>query len=83
MEAQADDTRTFRSVSANSPLPSRIGVPSARARPKLLPHTLMSAEKVLLHHLVVLVPVQIMVDVTIYLSVIIYITMIGSYVCFR
>ncbi|TWW80400.1 RING finger protein 17, partial [Takifugu flavidus] len=46
MEAQADDTRTFRSASANSPLPSRIGVPATRARPKLLPRALVSAEKV-------------------------------------
>lgn len=74
MAAQADDTRTFRSASANSPKPSRIGVPATRARPKLLPHALVSAEKVPLHNLVAVVPVQIMVDVTV---------MIHLHVCFR
>lgn len=47
MESPADDTRTFRSVSANIPIPSQIGILSTRARPKLLPRTLVSAEKVL------------------------------------
>lgn len=71
MEAQAGDTtRTFSLALANSPLPSRIGVRATRARPKLLPRAVVSAEKVLLRNLVVVVPVQIMVDVT----VVIYIT---------
>lgn len=70
MEAQAGDTtRTFRSALANGPLPSRIGVRATRARPKLLPRALVSAEKVLLRNLVVVLPVQIMVDVTVFSSI--------------
>lgn len=64
MEAQAEDSGSFRSASANSPLPSRISLPATRARPKLLPHALVSAEKVLLHH--VKVPVQIMLDMSLF-----------------
>lgn len=49
MEAQADETRNFGSAVAKLPLPSQISVPSARARPKLAPCTIMT-EKVK-HHL--------------------------------
>lgn len=46
MEAQADETRNFGSAVAKLPLPSQISVPSARARPKLAPRTIIT-EKVM------------------------------------
>lgn len=49
MEAQADDTRNFGSAVAKLPLPSQISAPSARARLKLVPRTIV-AEKVKRHH---------------------------------
>lgn len=74
MEAQDDDTRNSRSASANIPLLPQISILSTRARPKRIPHSLMSAEKVVLHKLV-LVIVQIKMDMTVYLNAIIYVTM--------
>lgn len=75
MEAQDDDTRNYRSASANIPLLPLISILSTRARPKLIPHSLMSAEKVALHNLLAIVIVQIRMDMTVYLNAIIYATM--------